>query len=240
MSIDDNENYYVLKDDEHEEDNSPLNYAAYSRDDIKDQEQRATLNDIEAEDSEETEIKRKSAFGILFKIMFNPVEGWKTLRRTKTSLEGLQSACFYPLLAILALSKFAEFYYSVEVSLTKVVTEAIVAFVAFFLGYFCIPVILTWVLPKEAAEKIESKFGKEYVLVALTTLVLFSILTDLLPMLWPILIFLPIWTLYIMFKGVRFFLLPQQVEVKFVLWSGLCVIAVPILIDYFLNLIMPY
>lgn len=232
MSIDDNENIYILNEEQSEEDSSPLNFAAYHQE---------TDAEIEEEGEEHDRIiKRSSVFMMFFKIMFNPVEGWKSMRRSGISVDNMLSACFYPLLAILALSKFSDYFYSVNVSLTQVITEAIVAFVAFFLAYFCIPVILSWVLPQETAEKFETKYGKQYTLVALSSLVLFSIVTDLLPMLWPILIFLPIWTLYIMFKGVRFFKLPQNQEMKFYILASAAVIALPLLIDYVLNLIMPY
>ena len=238
MSYEDNEPLYVLNDEGDDLDDSPRNFASYSEEDLEDQEEEID----EEPDSEggTTIVKKKSAFALLFRIMFDPVEGWKKLRRSKISADNIQSACFYPLLALLAISKFADFFYSVNVSLTRVVTEAIVAFVAYFFAYFCIPVMLSWVLNKETMEKFEAKSGRQYLLIALSTLVLFAIITNLLPMLWPILIFLPIWTLYIMFKGTRFFLLQHNDEIKFFVWSGLAVIATPLLIEYLLNLIMPY
>ena len=228
MSIEDNDNYYVLEEDDKDLDQSPLNFAAYKEEDIQEEE------DIKLDG------KKKSAFGILFNIMFNPVEGWKMLRRSRTGVESLQSGCFYPLLALLALSKFAEYFYSVNVNLSQIITEAVIAFVAFFFGYFSIPMVLSWFIKKEMSERFENIFGKEYILIALSTLVIFSIVTDLLPMLWPILIFLPIWTLYLMFKGVRFFKFPEKEEMKFFLLSGASVIGVPLLIDWALNAILPY
>lgn len=234
MSYEDNENLYNLEEEisQEEEDDSPFNFASYEGDE----------SGIE-EESDSVEQKSQSRFralGLLLKIMFSPVEGWKSLRRSKIGVEEIQSGCFYPLLALLAMSKFADFFYSVNVSLTQVVTEAIVAFVAFFFGYFCIPVVLSWVLPKDMTEKYDCNFGKIYTVVALSTLVIFSIFQDVLPMLWPILIFLPIWTLYIMFKGVRFFFFENGRDMRFFLMAGAAVIGVPLIIDYVLKLIMPY
>lgn len=231
MSIEDNENYYVLEEEDQEMDldNSPLNFAAYREEDLQEEEKDLAIPG-----------KKRSPFASLFHIMFSPVEGWKSLRRSKISPEAFQSGCFYPLLAILAVSKFADYFYSVNVSLTKIVTESVVAFVAFFFAYFCIPVVLSWLLPKKVMEIFDERFGKEYILIALSTLTLFSIITTLLPMLWPILIFLPIWTFYIMFKGTRFFKFPQKEEMKFFVLCSSAVIALPLLIDWVLNTIMPY
>ena len=229
MSIEDNDNYYILEEDDQEIDQSPLNFAAY--------------ND-EARENEEKEAVRhshkKSPIGILFRIMFNPVEGWKILRRHKISIESLQSGCFYPILAILALSKFADYFYSVNVNLSEIITQAVISFVAFFFGYFSIPMVLSWFLPREMSEAFEHRFGKAYILISLSTLALFSIVTDLFPMIWPILIFLPIWTLYLMFKGVRFFKFAEKDELKFFMLSGAAAIGIPLLIDWGLNAILPY
>ena len=225
MSIDDNDNLYILEENEEEKDQTPLNYAAYSDDQLEESEEM----------EEEKEGKERSAFGMLFRIMLTPVEGWKILRRNKMTVENFQSGCFYPLLALLALSKFAEFFYSVNVSLTQVVTQAVVAFVAFFFGYFCTNMLLGILLPKDMAAKFECEFGKKYLLVALSTLALFSIITNLIPMLWPILIFLPMWTLYLMFKGTRFFHFEQKQEMRFFVTSGAMAVGVPLFIEWILN-----
>ena len=227
MSVDDKDNLYIL---EEENDESPKNYAQYS-------DEERMEDDI---DTEEKSSSGKSAFATLLYIMFNPVEGWKALRRSNISLEKLQSACFYPLLAILAISKFAEYFYSVNISLYKLVSDAVIAFVAYFFGFFCIQLILSWFLSKELKEKFDSKYGKLYITISLSTLALFNIITDVLPMLWPILTFLPIWTLYLMFKGVRFFKFPINKEMSFFIVSGVATIGVPLLIEWGLNAVLPY
>lgn len=233
MSIEDNDNLYILKEEENEreeqQDESPLNFAAY------------TDEEREEEESEPIEKgKERSVIGMMFRIMFNPVEGWKSLRRSKADVEKFQSGCFYPLLALLAVSTFADFFYSVDVSLSHVVTQAVVTFVAFFFGYFCIQMLLMWILPKDMTEKFDSEYGKKYLIISLSSLAFFGIFTNLLPMLWPILIFLPIWTLYFMFKGVRFFHFAPNQEMKFYIYAAVSVIGMPVLIDWVLNKVMPY
>ena len=229
MSVEDKDNLYILEEEEQDQDSSPLNFAAYN------DEERASVEEVE-----EQQLKRVSIFGILLKIMFSPVEGWKLLRRSNTSLENLQSSCFYPLLALVAISKFADYFYSVNVGLTQLVSKAVVAFVSYFFGYFCIQIVMAWLLPKDMAEKIDTPFGRKYIIISLSTLAIFSFITDLVPMLWPILIFLPIWTLYIMFKGVRFFNLYVKQEMKFYIIVSAAVIAIPLLIDSLLNGLLPY
>ena len=230
MSIEDNENYYILEEEKEkvEIDETPRNFASYS------------IDDDEEGESNETEEEKVSAIGLMFKLMFNPVEGWKYLRRSKIKPEALQGGCFYPLLALLAIGKFAEFFYSVNVELGQVVTQAVISFVAVFFGYFAVQMVLCWLLPKDMVKKFDTVFGKQYLIMSLSTLAFFSIFTDLLPMLWPILIFLPIWTFYIMFKGIRFFKFAQNQEMKFFVYSCAAVIGIPLLIDWVLNSVLPY
>ena len=228
MSEKDNDNIYILEDEEREEDNSPLNFAVVD-------------GDGENEDEKEkTREKDKSALASLFKVMFNPVEGWKKIRRSRLTIENIQAGCFYPLLAILAVSKFADYFYSVDVSLSQLITESIVACVSYFFGFFCVVMLINWLMPKEVTDNFEKGYGKQYIMVGMSSLVLFSIVTNILPMLWPILIFLPIWTLYFMFKGVRFFKLPAKVELKFYLLASAGVIGLPLLVEWGLNEILPY
>lgn len=217
--------YYIIEEEDSEE--SALNFAAYEN------EERDTKE-------EDKSGKKRSPLRYLLQIMFNPVQGWKNLRRSKISIENLQSKLFYPLLSIMAISNFAEFFYSVNVSLSQVLTDSVVSFVSLFFGYFSIPIVLSWLLTKDVTKKFEEEFGKEYILVSLSTLALFKTIINILPMLWPILIFLPIWTLYLMFKGVRFFKFQTQEEMKFFVICGATTIGIPLLIDFTLNAVLPY
>lgn len=228
MSEDTNDNIYILEEENKESDNSPLNFAAYNSEEEKELDEKDIVT------------KEKSSFAILLYIMFNPVEGWKQIRRSIYNIESFQNGCFYPLLALLALSEFADLFYSVNINLSQIITKAIVNFVAFFFGYYCIQMVMSWFLPKEINQKVKSLYGSLFILVSLSTLVFFSILTNLLPMLWPILIFLPLWTFYLMFKGIRFFKLGNYYEMKFYILSVSAVVGVPLLIDWVLNTILPY
>lgn len=227
MSEQDNNNIYILEEKKNEPGSSS-------------DENLIEEDDVDETEGDEEEDKRRSVFLNLLEIMFNPVEGWKKIRRNKITVEEIQSGCFYPLLAVLAVSQFVDYFYTGNFNLGALVTEAVVAFVSYFLGYFCIMLVLSLVLPKEIFANIEDNFGKVYVITGLSTLVIFSIFTELLPMLWPVLIFLPLWTVYILYKGSRFFKLEESKELKFMIISCAVIIGMPYLIDWGLNQILPY
>lgn len=221
------DNIYIYKDDE-DPDDSPMNYAS------------SHLEEDTGENENQKEKRKISAFRLLLLIMFNPVEGWKRMRRESITPENLQSGCFYPVLALLALSKFSDYYYSVNVTLSNIVTSAVIAFVSFFFGYFCILFLLSKLLVANTRKNFEENFGKNYIIVGLTTLAIFSIITDLLPMLWPVLIFLPLWTLYLLYKGSRFFQMAKNQELRFLVITCASVIGIPLLIDWGLTELLPY
>ena len=230
MLEEDKDNLYVYEETDEIQDDSPMNFASS---------QFEEENSTDEEEKEE-KIKRNSCFGILIKIMFNPVAGWKSLRRKKITVEEFQSGLFYPLLALVSISKFADYFYSVNVTLTGVVTKAVIAFVSFFFGYFCILFVLSKILPKNLSPIFEGTYGKEYVIAGLSTLALFGIITDILPMLWPVLIFLPLWTLYLLYQGSRFFQLATSQELRFLIMTCATIIGVPYVIDWGLNELLPY
>lgn len=227
---DENEPMYELEEEESEQDDSPLNYA---------QTQELEEEEISEDESISEKTKKSAAFSLLFQIMFNPVQGWKKLRRQKINVEYLQGASFYPLLALLALSEFADYFYSVNITLSAVITKAVIAFVSYFFGYFSIIILLSIFLPRQLSENFEKDFGKDYIVIGLSTLAIFSIITNILPMLWPILIFLPLWTIYLLYQGSRFFKLPENKVPRFMIVTIVSIIGVPLLLDWALTELMP-
>lgn len=179
------------------------------------------------------------SFLLLLKVLFNPAEGWKAVRRCNFSPEILQKECFYPLLALMSLSKFAEMFYSPKIELSEVVVGAVTSFVSFFFGYFCILIILRAVMKKYVADAFDSNFGRSFVILCLSSLCLFFTFTELLPMLWAILIFLPLWTVYIICKGVRFFKFPEQHQILNTGVLCLLIVGMPVLISWGLLSVLP-
>ncbi len=196
----------------------------------------------EEEDDEEEEEHGKggvSVFGLLLKTMFSPVEGWKAVRREKISPETAQRECFYPLLAIYAVSKFAILAYSAKADLSEVLVSAVTSFVSFFFGYFCAVILLRHLLPKESAKTFDTDFGKNLVVLSLSSLCLFFILTELLPMLWAVLIFLPLWTVYMICRSTKFIKIQEDRQLLTIALMNLIIIGTPILLEWGLGEILP-
>ncbi len=149
--------------------------------------------------------KRPSPIMLMLFMMINPVEGWKRIRRSKLKPEEVASGCFYPLTALASASVFIQLLYGNNDNVTELVVQALTVFISFFFGYFLVSLLEKNLLPKSCREKAESPFGREFVMYLMSTLTLFFTLATLLPMIWEICVFLPLWTVYLASKGVRFF-----------------------------------
>lgn len=183
--------------------------------------------------------ENSSPLSLLLKILFNPIEGWKSVRRSGLTVEDAQKQCFYPLISLLAISKFAGFFYNSRVALSDLLVQAVIAFVSFFFGYFCIVLLLKAIMPEATKKTMASEFTKVFVIMSLSSLCLFFTTLDIFPMLWAILIFLPLWTVYAICRGARFFRFPENKSTLCTCILCILIIGMPCLLDWILNRILP-
>lgn len=155
-------------------------------------------------ESQAEQPKKNAAIGLLFDILFTGSAGWKRLRRARLSPEKAAAGCFYPILATAATGRFADWFYLPEFNLPHTLIQAVSIFASFFFSYFTAQVLCKWFFPHDAAAKTESPYFKLLVQYSLASLALFWIPAEILPIIEPLTVFLPIWTVFVITKGVRF------------------------------------
>lgn len=182
------------------------------------------------EDEEESKAKpwRPSPLWLMFKTMIGPVEGWKSLKRARIGCEEFASRCFYPMIGVAAISEAASVFYKANYSISDWAMEGLFTFITFFFGYFTVLLLGGVILPKESRDVLKKDIGKQFVMLALSTLALFWAAIQIFPMFDPVLVFLPIWTIYIVFKGVRILRVPKDVENSTTGLLCMLVIGVPV------------
>lgn len=179
------------------------------------------------EEPEEQKTKR-SPFMLLLDILFTGTAGWKRLRRSRLTPEQTAAGCFYPILALAAICRFADWFYIPDFDLASTIVNAASIFASFFFSYFAVIVLCKFVFPPQAKAKTETPYFKLLVQYPLASLALFWIPAEILPAIEPIAVFLPIWTAFIITKGVRFLLLPDN-------YRNRCMVAIIIF-----TIAMPY
>ena len=227
--MDNRDSRFYNNEDNNEFDSSGYNYA---------QADNYVLE--EEEESDEIVEKKSNILLLVLKVLFAPVEGWKSIRREKLTEQDVQSKCFYPILAILAVASFAKLIYFPKTKISEIVVNGLEEFISFFFGYFCILILFKILLPSKTRHIFDTEFGKVFILISLSTLAIFNSIMEILPMLWALLIFLPIWTVYCMWRGIRFFKLPEKGFLRFTLIVCLCVIGVPYILLKLTEFIIPY
>lgn len=174
------------------------------------------------------ERKLPSPFSLLLKTMFTPVEGWKALKRARIPTDQFASRCFYPLIALAAVSEISKVFYEANVSIADWAVDGLGTFITFFFGYFTVILAAGIILPSRARDLVKKDIGRQFVMLTMSTLAVFWILIQVMPMFEPVLVFLPLWTIYLIYKGVRVLRVPSEVENSTTGLMCMLIIGVPI------------
>lgn len=183
--------------------------------------------------------ERPNAFRLFLKVVFTPVEGWKAMRRSKITADEMARGCFYPVLAVLALSCFMQLVYVPDIALSDVLMTALMQFLGYFLGYFVILLFCQTLLPADCRKPFTGDFGKVFIMTALVCLASFTISRMVLPMFDPILILLSLYVIYLIFRGVKFLRAPERYNTLLIVVLSLLTIGVPALIIWVFSLMLP-
>ncbi|MDE7180701.1 MAG: hypothetical protein K2N88_05835 [Muribaculaceae bacterium] len=221
------------EDSETDDDNgSPFDNSSNGEDDTEDYDE---VEDEEDGEEEEPGELRPSCLGILFKTMFTPVEGWKALKRARFTSDEFASRCFMPMVGLAAISNAVKIFYEANYSFADWLIDALSTFLLFFFGYFSVILVGSWILPRLSRYFLKKEIGKEFVMLSLSTLALFWALIMVLPMLDPVLVFLPLWTIYLIFKGIRVIRVPADVLNSTTAIMIILINAMPLLWNWIIN-----
>lgn len=157
----------------------------------------------------EQKLRPLTMWTILPVIMTMPAAGWKKLTLQGPSPELATIRFFLPLCILSGASVFFSLFYpgiglsAEENPFTILLVNAVIQFCSFFIGYYMALVMAKVFLPKEDRWISSSSYGKLLIMTGVATLAIFHILFEAFPMLDFILVFLPLWTIFIQFRGLE-------------------------------------
>lgn len=175
-------------------------------------------------------IKSKSPLFYLFDILMTGFPGWRRLVRARISPEQSAAGCFYPIAALAAVCRFADWIYAPMFILSDTLVNAVGIFMSFFFSYFAVQVVCKWTFPATAVSRTELPFFKQMVQYALASLALFWIPAELVPILEPVTVFLPIWTAFILTKAMKILRIPDKMQTRCTATVVIATIGMPYLI----------
>lgn len=188
--------------------------------------------------------RRLTMWSLMPQIMTMPSTGWEKTRRRGPLPEVAVIRFFLPLCLISGFSVFFDYFYPDQQNylgteqgrFTVLLVNAVIQFTSFFLGYYLSLVLEKVFLPSDARKLPSTDYGKLLTMAGVGSLAIFHIIFEALQMLDFILVFLPLWTIFIIFKGMEKSDIRSE---KHILTMGLVcmiVIACPTVLEWLLAL----
>lgn len=150
---------------------------------------------------EENDIKRQTMWSLVPRVMTMPTSGWERMQKHGPSPEIAIIRYLFPISLLSGGAEFFSLVYPGQVELSSVLVAGVIQFCSFFIGYFFALILAGLFLPKAAKGFPATQYGKLLTMTAVSTLAIFHLLFKALPMFDFVFEFLPIWTIFLVYKG---------------------------------------
>lgn len=185
----------------------------------------------------------RQLFQRVWQVLRYPAPFWDTVARQGDEKKTYQSAFFYPLACLAALTAFISAFFDGELGFKQRVTEGIQLFLLSFGSIFLGAMLSAWSLDKLFVRFLglpsDTKKADMLVVYTLTPVLVVSILTRLFSELW----FLKILFLYVFViaweASTHFYTIDQKRQGTFTLYSGVVVLLAPQLVEFILVRLLP-
>lgn len=173
------------------------------------------------------------------RLLLSPNNGWKKLYTCNISSTIFERQLFYPLLALTAVCQFLTLLYTPETSISSILQRAIIGFVSMFASNFAILAVARTLMPPTASQKSTSPFFKVFVVNSLCIYNLCYLLSLLAPQAKVLLVLGSIYTLYTVYKGIKYLHLPHDERIPASVVACILIVGLPTIIYSLLNFLMP-
>lgn len=177
-------------------------------------------------------------WSMLFTTMVNPVNGWKAFRRSKITSNALTLKLLLPCCAAAGLSEYFSLIYDPLVGLGATTITAIVTFFLYFASYYLAQLLARIFLPKVMKGLPSTRYGEILAMVGISTLALFHVPVSIFWYLNELLVFLPLWTIYLIFKGMKFVKMEEGKSTYTIGVECVAILCAPLLLEYIFSFIL--
>lgn len=188
------------------------------------------------EQDDNDDVRSGTMWTIVPQIMTMPASGWERLKKAGPSPEIATFRFLVPICILAGASDFFALLYPGQYGFTGLLVNSVVSFCSFFIGFYLALVLAKIFLPSEAKEFLSSSYGKLLTMTGVGTLAFFRILMQGLPMLDFILEFLPLWTIFLIYKGMKLSDIPSEKAAYSMGVMCVTVICGPVLTEWALSL----
>lgn len=167
-----------------------------------------SIEDDEKEQSSDNASRKGGDAGytmwsIVPRMMIMPTSGWEMAKRGGPAPEIATLRFMLPISLLSGGAEFLSLLYPTQFTATSLLAVAIITFFSYFLGYYLALVFAKIFLPGEVKGFPSSNYGRLVTMGGVSTLAIFHILYKAFPMFDFIIEFFPIWTVFLIFKGMQ-------------------------------------
>lgn len=191
------------------------------------------------DEEEQTTLTLPQLWRCILLAILLPASGWSALKKTGGKPERGITAFLLPVCILAALSTLFRLVYDKSSDVTDILIGIVVTFFSFFLGYFIVILIAKLFFPAHEKNFPSSDYGRWLSLTCIGTLALIYILSQALPMFDFIIEFFPLWTVYMLYKGMELAGLDRNKSTYDLGVMCVAVISSPFIINWFLSILNP-
>ena len=189
------------------------------------------------EDEEEKDIKRITLWSVILRVMTMPTSGWERVKKRGPSPDIASLRFLLPVSLLSGASEFFSLLYQPgQVEFAGIMVAGVISFFSYFLGYYLSLLLAKLFLPKVARYFPSTDYGKLVAMTGVSSLAIFHLVYKALPIFDFILEFLPIWTIFMVFKGMQIAGIEPEKAAFSMGVMCLVVIASPVLLESILSL----
>lgn len=191
------------------------------------------------DETDDKGVKRYTMWRLIPLIMTVPSQGWSLTRHNGPAPDIATLRFLLPVSLISGGAEFLSLLYPGAQPFTSILVAAVITFVSFFIGYYLALVFAKLFIPKEARGFPSTDYGKLLTMAGVGTLAIFHFLFKALPMFDFIIEFFPIWTIFLVFRGMKYADIPPE---KWAFSMGvMCVVIIcsPVVVEWVLAIIDP-
>lgn len=169
---------------------------------------------------------------MLLNLFLSPAKGWEDIDDDSPDTRRLLTRGFLPLVCLTALSVGVQAFYHQEWAASVLILNAIVIFGKFFISYYAAILLMGILLPQiTASGGYSDSRTSNFCLLSLSVLAFIAIVENCMPEGLPLVKFLPLYAIVIMWQGRGYLSIPTSQGVRFILSAVVSIMIPPLIID---------
>jgi hypothetical protein len=171
-------------------------------------------------------------------LIVSPTEGWQKQKRFNVPTRIILSHLFYPLLAILAISVFSQYFLFHTQTLSKIIQNSILDIAKYIFTYFITSYLVTGFFPFTNRDKATISRFNVFLIYNISILIILNILRNILPE-FPFFEIIPLYIAFVIYKGCIYIDAPKQSVIRFTTVTSLLLLGLPWGIKLIFSLLIP-